>query len=116
MRQVVAHARAALCHAIAHANGVELDGLATGLEDSLLYLGRQLAQGLMPGAQLVLAVGNGNERLVRVLERINRDAGSRKVCLGDGPLEGLKLVNCSLHGNCLSLWMRPLGKLDEAAW
>ena len=88
----------ALRHAVAHANGIELDGLAASLEDSLLDLGGKLAQGLVAGAKLVLAVGNGNERLVRILKRVNGYARRRKVSLRDGPLEGLQFVNCSLHG------------------
>lgn len=98
MGQAVAHACMALRHAITHANGVELNGFAASLQDSLLDLGGKLPQRLMAGAELIPAVGNGNEWLVRILERVNGYTRRRKVSLRDGPLEGLQLVNCSLHG------------------
>ena len=97
MRQAVAHARVALGHAVAHADGVELNGLAAGLEDALLDLGSKLAERLMARADLIPAVGDGNEGLIGVLQGVNGHASGGQVRLGDCSLEGLELVNSTLH-------------------
>ena len=78
----------ALCHAVAHADGIELDGLATRLENALLDLGGKLPERLMARADLIPAVCDGDQRLIRVLERIDGDTSSGEVRLGDGALNG----------------------------
>ena len=97
VRQAVAHACVALGHAVAHADGVELDGLATGLKNALLHLSSKLTERLVAGTNLVPTVGDGDKRLIGVLERVDRHTGGSQVGLRDGALEWLQLVDCALH-------------------
>ena len=91
------HAGMALCQAVANSDGVELDGLTAGLEDALLDLLSELAQGLVARANLVPAVGDNDQRLVGVLEGIDGHACGGEMCLGNCPLERFEFVNCSGH-------------------
>ena len=81
MRQAVAHTGMPLGDAIAHANSVELYWLPTGLEHALLNLGSKLSEWLVAGADLIPAVCDRNERLIGVLQRVNRNSCRRKVRL-----------------------------------
>ena len=81
MRQAVTHARVALGNTVAHADGVELDGLAARLEDALLDLGGKLTKRLVAGADLIPAVRNGDQRLIGILKRVNGNTGGSQVRL-----------------------------------
>ena len=97
MGEAVVHAGVTLGQAVADGDGVELDRLTAGLEDALLDLLGELAQGLVARADLVPAVSDGDQGLVGVLEGIDGHARGSEVGLGDGPLERLEFVNCSGH-------------------
>ena len=62
MGKAVVHASVALCQAVADGDGVELNGLAAGLEDALLDFLSELTQGSWPGQisfQLLAITING---------------------------------------------------------
>ena len=67
------------------------------LKHALLDLLSQLAQRFVTGADLVPTVCNRNQRLVRILERINGNASGRQMSLGNRALKRLQLVYSTLH-------------------
>lgn len=66
---------------ITHADSVELYWFPTSLEHALLNLGSKLPEWLVARTDLIPAVCDRNERFIGVLQRVNRNARRREVCL-----------------------------------
>ena len=93
MWQAVAHAGVTLSDTVTHTDCIKFDRFAARFENSLLHLSCKLTQWLVTRTNLIPAIRDSNKRLIRILERVNRDSRRSKMRFGNSSLKRFELIN-----------------------